>query len=440
MHDARGAATGYVAVKRDVTQERELEERAATLSRHRALIAATIRGVRAGDTPEATAQAICRQVVDLADIVKAQIFLFELDGRAMPIGTVVRGQSDVALRPLPFQRSRHLRERAAEGPWVEPWVSRPWHPYNQLLNSLGVRSVAYAPIHHADRLIGLLIVDSPKSVADGTLVEILPALVEFADLAGSHIGGLVAERTEVARVRQRISTIITRRAFRPVFQPIVDLVNDAIVGYEALTRFTDGMSPDVRFGEASTVGLGPSLEAATLEAALAAAVALPPKAWLDVNVSPAFVLEQETLRGILRRHRGRRMVLEVTEHEVVSDYPAFRIACAAVGPRVELAVDDAGAGFASLRHILELRPSFVKLDRWLVEDLNADEARQAMIAGVLHFAKSTGCRIIAEGIETSAERDTLRALGVQLGQGYLLGRPVPAEPRAETGIEPKTDP
>ena len=117
-------------------------------------------------------------------------------------------------------------------------------------------------------------------------------------------------------------------------------------------------------------------------------------------------------------------MLEVTEHSVIADYPAFRAAMAALGPDVELAVDDAGAGFASLRHILELRPAFVKLDRSLVAGLEADDARQAMIVCLRHFARVTGCRLIAEGIETDAELAVLRALEVPLGQGYLLGRPV----------------
>ncbi len=426
IRDAAGKVTGYVAGKRDVTRERALEDRARSLSRQRGLIARTIRELRAGDSAEATALAVCQQVVNLPDVIKAEIFLFELDGRAVPIATVIPGQLDPPLQALPRLRSRQLRERADQGPWIEPWVDRPWHPYNELLSSLGVRAAAYAPIRHDGRLIGLLIVDSSASVAAGALVEELPALVEFADLAGSHIGGLVAVRTEMLLARRGMAAIIDRRAFRSVFQPIVDLATRETVGYEALTRFSDGVPPDKRFADAATVGLGLELEATTLDAALTAATNLPAGAWLDVNVSPEMILERDMLRAVLERRAGRRIVLEVTEHQAVSDYPAFRAAIAAVDPDLELAVDDAGAGFASLRHILELRPAFVKLDRWLVTDLQADEARQAMIAGVLHFAQSTGCRIIAEGIETAAERDALRRLGIELGQGYLLGRPARA--------------
>lgn len=425
IRDVSGAISGYVAGKRDVTRVRALEQQAAALGRQRALIAKSIRELRAGNPPEATAQAVCREVANLPNIAKAQIFLFDLDGRATPIGTVVPGHMNPPIRSLPPQRSRHLLARATEGPWIEAWIKRPWHPYNALLNELGVRSVAYAPIRHDDRLIGVLIADSPRTVDDGALVELLPALVEFADLAGSHIGGLVAERTGLQLARKQIEATIERQAFQAVFQPIVDLDSDAVVGFEALTRFRDGVAPEIRFAEAASVALGPELEAATLEAAMTAAAGLPKGTWLDVNVSPELVLQRRTLRGILRRHRGRRFVLEVTEHQIVSDYPAFRDAIASLGPRLELAVDDAGAGFASLRHILELRPAFVKLDRWLVTELQSDEARQAMIAGVLHFTRSTGCRLIAEGIETDAEREALRRLGVQLGQGYLLGRPMP---------------
>ncbi len=426
IRDARGEISGYVAGKRDVTQMRALEGRSAALSRQRALIARTIREIRADDTVEATAQAICQQVINLPGLVKAQIFLFELDGRATPAATVVPGDPDPPVRPLPRQRGQHLRERASLGPWIEPWVNRPWHPYNRFLKALGVQAAAYAPIRHEERLIGLLIVDSPSPVAEGGLVEELPALVEFADLAGALIGRGVMARTELRRARETITSIIDRHSFQPVFQPIVQLADGTAVGFEALTRFTDAVQPEVRFAEAATVGLGLRLEAATLEAALAAAATLPRRTWLNVNVSPEFVLEGVLLHGVLGRHRGRHVVLEVTEHEVIADYPAFREAITRVGPRFEIAVDDAGAGFASLRHILELRPAFVKLDRWLVADLDTDEARQAMVVGIGHFAGSAGCRIIAEGIETAAELETLQRLGVQLGQGYLLGRPAAA--------------
>jgi len=108
---------------------------------------------------------------------------------------------------------------------------------------------------------------------------------------------------------------------------------------------------------------------------------------------------------------------------VIDDYPALRHELAALGPTVRLAVDDAGAGYASLRHILELAPDFVKLDIGLIRGIDADPARQALIAGMGYFAVKRRLRLIAEGIETAAELKALRALAVGYGQGYLLGRP-----------------
>ena len=426
IRDSSGRITGYVAVQRDVTTERALVERAVQVARERALIADTIRGLGRHDTPEATAQGLCRQVMSLAGVAAAQLFLFELDGRATPIGFAVAGHPDPALRRLPHQRSRHLRERATQGPWIEPWVNRPWHPYNQLLNSLGIHAVGYAPVRHDQRLIGVLVIDAGSSVSEGALTEALPALVEFADLAGALIGRDVLERTEARRGRDHVRAIIAERAFKAVFQPIVDLVLDTVVGYEALTRFDDGVAPDERFGEAAALELGLELELATLKVALAAAEDLPPQAWLNLNVSPALIMASDPLRALLRGS-PRRLVLEVTEHTAIADYPTLLAAMARLGPAVEFAVDDAGAGFASLRHILELRPAFVKLDRWLIAGLTTDEARQAMIVGLSHFARETGCQLIAEGIETPPELAMLRELDIQLGQGYLLGRPLPVE-------------
>jgi EAL domain-containing protein (putative c-di-GMP-specific phosphodiesterase class I) len=403
-----------------------LVERSTQLMRQRALIAETIRGLRAGDTPEVTAQAICRRVVTLTGVVVAGLFLFELNGRAWPIGFVVAGQPDPPLRRLPYQRSRHLRERAAEGPWIEPWISRPSSRYSQLLNGLGVHAVAYAPVRYERRLIGLLVADAERSVEEVAVTEVLPALVEFADLAGALIGRDVAERTEAARGRDHVSDIIAHQAFGPVFQPIVDLASSAIVGYEALTRFTDGSDPEALFADAAAVGLGIEIETVTLEAALAASEALPRPAWLNLNASPEFVLAGEPLRTILAGSR-RHIVLEVTEHTAIADYPAFRAAMTDLEPKVEFAVDDAGTGFASLRHIVELHPAFVKLDRSLIAGLDSDDARQTMVVGLNHFARATGCRLIAEGIETDRELAVLRALDIPLGQGYLLGRPVPVD-------------
>ena len=158
-----------------------------------------------------------------------------------------------------------------------------------------------------------------------------------------------------------------------------------------------------------------------------------PSSWLSLNISPKVLLEAiEPLAGLLRDQR-RRIVLELTERAQIDDYGAVREAIVRLGPNVSLAVDDAGSGFASLRHVVELRPQYLKLDISLVRDVDADPTRQAMVGGLAHFAMGTRSEVIAEGIERVAELDTLRALGVSLGQGYLLGRPCPAATWATAG-------
>jgi PAS domain S-box-containing protein len=426
VRDSSGAIASYVAVQRDVTRERELMDRSTQLVHQRALISETIRGLRSGDTPEATAQAICRQVVSFTGIVAAHLSLFELDGRANSIGLAIRGQPDPPLRRIGLRRSRQLRQRAAEGPWIESWLARPSRPYNEFLRGLGIHAVAHAPVRHDGLLIGLLGGYANQSVDEVAAPEVLQALMEFADLAGALIGRDVAGRTETGRGRDYILGVVGNRAFWPVFQPIVDLSSNATVGYEALTRFKDNANPELMFAQAAALGLGADLETVTLQAAVAAAEALPPWAWLNLNASPEFVLAGRPLRTIMAGSR-RHIVIEVTEHTAITDYPAFRTAMAALGPDVDFAIDDAGTGFASLRHIVELRPAFVKLDRSLIAGIDSDEARQAMVVGLCHFAQVTGCRLIVEGIETDAELSVLRALAIELGQGYLLGRPVPVE-------------
>jgi EAL domain-containing protein (putative c-di-GMP-specific phosphodiesterase class I) len=201
----------------------------------------------------------------------------------------------------------------------------------------------------------------------------------------------------------------------------VELESRSVVGYEALTRFNDGTSPDRRFADADRVGLGEELDLACLNAAVEAADALPPGRWLSLNVSHA-LLSRVADAGVLRAV-GREIVLEVTERLEIRDYEAVRRDLARIQDRISLAVDDAGAGFASLRHIIELHPRYVKIDLRLIRGVDADPARQAMIAGMVYFSRQTDCALIAEGIETEAERRTLRQLGVTFGQGFLFGQP-----------------
>jgi EAL domain-containing protein (putative c-di-GMP-specific phosphodiesterase class I) len=137
------------------------------------------------------------------------------------------------------------------------------------------------------------------------------------------------------------------------------------------------------------------------------------------------VVQHEPALGELFGGTPRSIIVELTEHERIDDYPAVRSALKRLGPNVTLAIDDAGSGFASLRHILALKPAYVKLDIEWVHGIARDPVRRALVSGLVYFASETGCELIAEGIETDEELAALRDLGIQLGQGFFLARPAP---------------
>jgi EAL domain-containing protein (putative c-di-GMP-specific phosphodiesterase class I) len=420
MRAPDGSTMGYVSSGRDVSRERELEWRTEVLTRERLVIADTIKTLPPGGSLEERAELICRRVQGLTDVVMASIVGFDSVGSGMPLAYVAADEAMVGLRLLPAERSRYLREHAQGGPWVERWTGDRAHPYAASIRAVGARAFAYVPVPYDGALMGILLVGSARQDAVEHLSGQLGALMDFGGLAGAMLGQAIREWRDQNGQRSDIEGVIARCAFTPVFQPIVDLRTGNVVGHEALTRFTDGSAPDRRFAQAADVGLGIDLECATLESALAAASALP-RRWLHLNVTPQLVLSAGRLRDLLQGAHSR-IVLEVTEHAAIADYLEFREAVASIGLPVQLAVDDAGAGFASLRHILELRPTFVKLDISLVRGIDADPAKQALVAGMRHFTRSTGRRLIAEGVETAAEADTLRDLDIRLAQGYLLGR------------------
>ncbi len=422
IRDAAGAIVGGVSVRRDITRQRALETRLDEYHRERAALAAVLAAMRSGDTAEATAEAIGLALLGLSGFGGVGIFGFEPSGDIAPLVALVADGRSVSLPgSLSPERSAYHRERASHGPWIEEWNPGPDHPYYALGVEHDVRTLAYVPIRSDGDTVALLVVSAADSDTLA-LSERLPALVECAAFAGALLGPQLRSRSAGALSETRVRAIITARTFLPVFQPIVDLASRVVVGYEGLTRFADGSRPDEVFAEATRCGLAIELEAATLEAILDASAALPASAWLNLNVSAEFVLAGEPLASILRGWGGQ-IVLELTEHTEVTDYPGLRAALERLGPDVRLAVDDAGAGFASLRHILELQPDYVKLDRGIVRQIHRDPARQALVAGMVHFAGKTGAILVGEGVETDPEAYELQRLGVALAQGYRLGRP-----------------
>jgi len=173
------------------------------------------------------------------------------------------------------------------------------------------------------------------------------------------------------------------------------------------------------------------LEIAVVRKALQSLANLPRHAYLAVNVSPETAASDEIAR-LCMRHSGDRIVLEITEHSSVDDYVVLAERARALRRMgVRLAIDDAGAGFASLRHVLRLEPDLIKLDRSITHNIDTRVRHQSLAAALLTFASGTSASIVAEGIETESELATLEALGVPYGQGYYLGRPdrLPTTPR-----------
>ena len=238
-----------------------------------------------------------------------------------------------------------------------------------------------------------------------------------------------------AESQDRIQSIIEAGTFIPVYQPIIDLSTGEPIGFEALTRFADGSRPDEIFASALECGLGIALERATLAAAVKGARQLPRGPWLSVNVSPPLLADVDAMRAALGV-RARPLVLEITEHETISAYGPLRDAVVALGPDVRLAVDDAGAGVANFHHLVELRPHFVKVDAGLVRGVDHDVGRQAVVAGILRFAAAADCEADRRGHRDYRQKQKVPKLGVGLGQGFLLGRPAPADTWAGYRADP----
>ncbi len=211
-----------------------------------------------------------------------------------------------------------------------------------------------------------------------------------------------------------------------VFQPIVDLETREIVGAEALSRFRDpeGRGPDLVFADAAALDLQLELETAALRDAVSVVDQLPEGTYLSVNCSHR-TATWSGLRELLRP-AASRLVLEITEHEAVEDYETLTKHLEQLREDgMRLAIDDAGAGFASLRHALRLAPDIIKADMSIVRGIDGDDGRRALASALVSFARQMGMTIVAEGIETEAELDSLLAIGVQHGQGFFLAMPGP---------------
>lgn len=225
----------------------------------------------------------------------------------------------------------------------------------------------------------------------------------------------------------RIGGTLRAEAIVPVFQPIVSLDDGRVVAFEALARFPGDPlhAPDRWFADAWQVDLGIPLELLAVRAAMAALPLLPPDAALCVNVSPETVATSG-FRDALGDD-AHRVIAEITEHRRIDD-DAFRRKLAplrAAGGRV--AIDDFGAGHASLSQVLAVAPDWIKLDLSLTRQLRESHVARALASALVAFAGEVGVEVIAEGVEDAGQLATLRALGIRFAQGHHFGRPAPAD-------------
>jgi EAL domain-containing protein (putative c-di-GMP-specific phosphodiesterase class I) len=387
------------------------------------------------ETAEATAQDVCDALAAFGDLDDIQLHALPV-GRSVvvPIACVATTIPVSLGRPLDPGVAAYIRERAAGGPWSDDHVDGRVDPRIDLPFASGT-AVVSAPIRHRGRTVGVLSASTHTSSPDSWIARHLKIVSELATHAGPLLGPQLETQDLGSASAGEIRRIIEDGAFTPVFQPICDLSTRQPIGWEALTRFTDGTSPAQRFADAKALGMGEALEVACGQRAIEAFGRLNRPGWLSVNVSPGVVLAGQATR--IAALASRTLVLELTEQPAFDDYARLRGAMDLLDPPALLAVDDTGSGYASLRHVLELRPHFIKLEPAFIHELDRDETRQAMVAGMVHYAEENETRLIAEGIETEAERRTLLRLGVRFGQGYLLGVPsangVVTPQRAGTG-------
>lgn len=259
-----------------------------------------------------------------------------------------------------------------------------------------------------------------------------------ATLAPAVTGGVIAElvtrldqeegTADRARLAEaRIEAVLAAGGPDLVFQPIIDLRTQRLLGLEALARFPalPYRPPDRWFAEAVIAGRGVELEVMTAKRVLGHLENVPAGLFVCCNLSPLATASEEMVEA-LGAGGGDHVVIEITEHAIVEDYEALTGVLdrlRALG--VRLSVDDVGAGFASLRHLIRLQPDFIKLDLSLVRGIDIDRPERALTQGIIAFALATEATVVAEGIETLAEMETLQRLGVQAGQGYYWARPAP---------------
>jgi EAL domain-containing protein (putative c-di-GMP-specific phosphodiesterase class I) len=375
------------------------------------------------------------QVADLLRTARSSLrmsvaFLSRLDGTTQHLEVVESSLPMVFRDGLTQPQETTFCQAILDGrlPAVIPDVKR--YPEAMKLPSSRIpriRSYVAAPVVLSDgELYGTFCAfgftsDAELADRDKALMDVL------ASAAAVLIEPGLREQHRRAEIEDRLRPVIDAGGPVVVLQPIVDLATGERVGAEALSRFPAdwGKAPDVVFDEAHGIGLGDRLELLALERAAEHLARV--SGYVAMNVSPSTLLTPEC-GDLLRRLPVGRVLLELSEHDRVEDYEALTDVLAPLrAAGLRLAIDDVGAGFSSLRHIVVTSPDVIKIDRSIVTGLTEDAVRATLVQSLVQFAHSCDVRVVAEGVETAAEAAALAAIGVDLGQGWHFGRPGPVE-------------
>ncbi|HSP39620.1 MAG TPA: EAL domain-containing protein [Frankiaceae bacterium] len=290
-----------------------------------------------------------------------------------------------------------------------------------------IRSFVSVPVRLSDgTLYGTfcaagLTSDKELNDRDQALMEVL------ASAAAVIIEPGVRTQARAEDIRSRLAPVLAAGGPTVVLQPIVDLSTGHRVGAEALSRFPADWdkAPDTCFAEGHSVGLGDALEIAALRTAAEHLAVV--DGYVTMNVSPG-TLQTTACQRLLEQMPLERVVLELSEHESVGNYHILRDTLAPLRARgMRLAIDDVGAGFSSLRHIVLTAPDIIKLDRSLVTGLGEDQVLRTLVRSLVDFGHGSNATVVAEGVETASDADHLRRLDVDFGQGWYHGRPGPPE-------------
>jgi EAL domain-containing protein (putative c-di-GMP-specific phosphodiesterase class I) len=264
----------------------------------------------------------------------------------------------------------------------------------------------------------------------------------YSALEEAFTDSLQQRKREQRDAALRLKEVLKTRAVHAVYQPVVDLVEKRVIGFEALSRVTGGAfpGPDQMFKAAYENDLVWKLEQVCREAAFRGARGLPADLMLFINVEPDSindpVLRSEATSALLQENglKAAQVVLEMTEHSAVRDFVQFRqlLNCLQF-QGFRLAVDDVGSGYSGLKSIAEIKPDFIKIDMSLIRDMHLHPIKQDLTATIARFSASSGITLIAEGVETVDELRCLKAIGVRFAQGYLFARPGPAFPTVAHG-------